>query len=412
MWSKLHLITIIPAFAVFWIVAILMRKWLINKSEKIRMIPIQVIAVLLVVLEIIKQINAIVVGYNLKVFPLYYCSLFVFLYPVMAFYNGKYKNKIRSLTLCSGFALFTLMLLIPAIIYGSSCIENFFKNYNDFHTVFFHNLVILGTFLIVSLKLFEVDPQHDYLLVCMFYLSFCVIVAPIANLTKTNFHNFCYNHASIIENIRLQWVANWGEFLGQTLYVLVATVLTVSLSVLMYFIMVQLFNFSNKLQKNINKKIEILDLYNANDEKLNKTIFRGEKPAENEYIKLAVVYIKSGNKYLMQKCSEQKGGEFAVTGGHVSAGNSGEEQAVIEVKEELGFDIDKTKLIFVGNMFKGKAIFAVYLYEDKNLIDYNFELQTEEVAEVCWLTKTEIEDLIGKGVVRESTCLHYNKFIK
>lgn len=158
--------------------------------------------------------------------------------------------------------------------------------------------------------------------------------------------------------------------------------------------------------------MEKLDLYNSNGEKLNKTIFRGTKPEDGEFIKLAVIYIKSRNKYLLQKCSEQKGGEFAVTGGHVSAGNSSEEQAVIEIKEELGIDIDKTKLTFVGSMFKGKAIFDVYVYEDNNLIDFNFDLQLEEVAEVCWLTKTEIEDLIGKGVVRESTCLHYNKFIK
>ena len=75
--------------------------------------------------------------------------------------------------------------------------------------------------------------------------------------------------------------------------------------------------------------MEKLDLYNADGEKLNKTIFRGTKPEDGEFIKLSVIYIKSGNKYLFQKCSEEKGGEYAVTGGHVSAGNTREEQAAI-----------------------------------------------------------------------------------
>lgn len=158
--------------------------------------------------------------------------------------------------------------------------------------------------------------------------------------------------------------------------------------------------------------MEKLDLYNADGEKLNKTIFRGTKPEDGEFIKLSVIYIKSGNKYLFQKCSEEKCGEYAVTGGHVSAGNTSEEQAAIEIKEELGINIDKTKLTFVGSLFRGKAIFDVYLYEDDALLDFNFELQVEEVANVYWLEKSEIETLINNGVVRESTCLHYNKFIK
>ena len=115
---------------------------------------------------------------------------------------------------------------------------------------------------------------------------------------------------------------------------------------------------------------------------------------------------------MFQKCSEEKGGEYAVTGGHVSAGNTSEEQAAIEIKEELGINIDKTKFTFVGSLFSGKAIFDVYIYEDDALLDFNFELQVEEVANVYWLEKSEIETLINNGVVRESTCLHYNKFIK
>lgn len=158
--------------------------------------------------------------------------------------------------------------------------------------------------------------------------------------------------------------------------------------------------------------MEKLDLYDKDGNLLGKTIFRGEKPNEGEFIKLAVVYLKSGNKFLMQKCSVAKGGEYAITGGHVSAGNTSKMQAVVEVGEELGFDIDEQKLQFVGNIFKGKAIFDVYLYEDEKLANLTFTLQEEEVEAVCWLTKEEIEDLIDQGVVRESSRQHYEKFFK
>ncbi len=159
-------------------------------------------------------------------------------------------------------------------------------------------------------------------------------------------------------------------------------------------------------------KVEKLDLYDIEGNLLGKTIFRGEKPNEGEFIKLAVVYLKSENKFLFQKCSEEKGSEYAVTGGHVQAGLTSKEQAIVEVKEELGIDIDAQKLQFVGNINRGKAIFDVYLYEDCSLQNVEFVLQEEEVESVCWLTKTEIEELISQGVVRASSCQHYEKFFK
>ena len=158
--------------------------------------------------------------------------------------------------------------------------------------------------------------------------------------------------------------------------------------------------------------MEKLDLYDIDGNLLGKTIFRGEKPNEGEYIKLAVVYIKSGDKFLFQKCSPEKGGEYAVTGGHVPAGVTSKEQAVVEVKEELGIDISAQKLQYVGNINRGKAIFDVYLYEDDALQNAEFVLQTEEVENVYWFTKEEFEALIATGEVRQSTCQQFEKFFK
>jgi len=160
--------------------------------------------------------------------------------------------------------------------------------------------------------------------------------------------------------------------------------------------------------------MEKLDIYDIDGNLTGKIINRGDKNfQEGEYIKLAVIYIKANNKYLMQKCSELKGGEYAITGGHVPSGFTSFEQASIEVKEELGLDLDSNKLKFLGTHIKGAhGMFDVYLYEDDSIFDFNFILQEEEVESVCWLTKEEIEELIDKNLVRTSTVEHYNKFIK
>lgn len=157
--------------------------------------------------------------------------------------------------------------------------------------------------------------------------------------------------------------------------------------------------------------MEKLDVYDIDGNKTQKVVNRGEQLGQGEYIKLAVVYLKCGNKYLVQKCSKQKGGEYAITGGHTTSGNTSKQQAHIEVMEELGIMIDKQKLVYLGNIIKGHGIFDVFLYEDNNLEKQKFVLQAEEVENVFWFDKTQICDLIDKKLMRESSCLHYLKFI-
>jgi acid phosphatase family membrane protein YuiD len=55
LWTKEHAVTLIPAIVVMLLLGWLCRKTLGNKSLKIRMIPIQIIAVLLLLLEVGKQ---------------------------------------------------------------------------------------------------------------------------------------------------------------------------------------------------------------------------------------------------------------------------------------------------------------------------------------------------------------------
>ncbi len=158
--------------------------------------------------------------------------------------------------------------------------------------------------------------------------------------------------------------------------------------------------------------MEILDIYDKFGGKTGKTIVRGNKNfGDNEYIKLATLWLKSKDKYLLQVCSKEKGGEYAVTGGHVKTGATSLTQAVIEALEELNLDLQEDSLQFLGSIIIKHAIFDIYLHEDDNLSNYKFTLQTSEVESVLWLTKNQIESL-PENLLRKSTKLQYDQYIK
>lgn len=161
--------------------------------------------------------------------------------------------------------------------------------------------------------------------------------------------------------------------------------------------------------------MEILDVYDINGNKLPKTVDRDNKDLnDGEYVKVSVVWIKNGIRYLIQLASEEKGGEYATTGGHVPTGVTSRDQAIVECKEELGIDLKDECLSYLGPIYLRRAIMDVFLYEDDetDLEELEFNLQKEEVESVVWLTKDEIEDMILKGNLRESTAKHYLQYIK
>lgn len=159
--------------------------------------------------------------------------------------------------------------------------------------------------------------------------------------------------------------------------------------------------------------MELLDVYNKKGELTGKVVARGDDNlAEDEYIKLAVVWIKCKDKFLIQKTSKEKGGVFAVSGGHVPTGVTSLTQAKTELNEELGISIKEDKCKMLGNLIISHRIFDVYIYEDESLSNFNFVLQECEVESVSWLTKKEIESLISKNLFRKSSQMQYEKFIK
>lgn len=225
LWSAEHGKTLIPAVIVMIVIGIVLRILLKNKDEKIRMIPLQIIAVLLLLLEVGKQGISLYRGYDLYHLPFHFCSLYIFMLPLMAFYQGKHKGFVRAITAAISAALFLLMLIYPCLIYSADNIRLFFEDYFSFHTVFFHNLVMLGFVLILALDLHEPGGVGETKALMWFIAGFCTISASMAHILKTNYANYYTCNIPVFETIRLAVQNSLGYVAAQLVYVLIVSAL-------------------------------------------------------------------------------------------------------------------------------------------------------------------------------------------
>lgn len=234
LWTSTHAKTLLPALVVMIALALILRAAIGKKSWKIRMIPIQALAVILVLLEIGKQVISFQRGYDLYHIPLHFCSLFVFMMPAFAFYRGRYCRTVGGITagLCA--SVFALMLIYPNLIYSAGNVENFFKDFLDFHTVAFHNIVMFAFLLILALELHSPQDRGESKAVVWFMVGFCVISAAMAQLLKTNYANFYSCNIPVFENIRLSLQGVLGTVVTQFLYVLIVAALTVVFTLAFY----------------------------------------------------------------------------------------------------------------------------------------------------------------------------------
>ena len=203
LWTAEHAETLLPALAVMIVIAGILRAALLKKDLKIRMIPIQILACLLLVMEAGKQGLSLAQGYDLYCLPFHFCSLFLYVMPVMSFYKGKHRHAVFAVSTALCASVFLLMLIYPALIYSADNIQNFFKGYFDFHTVTFHNIVMFLFVLIVALELHTPAPKVDNKPIVIFVLCFCAVSASMAHILKTNYANYYSCNIPVLEEVRL-----------------------------------------------------------------------------------------------------------------------------------------------------------------------------------------------------------------
>lgn len=236
LWTPEHIETLLPAVAVMIVISLGFRFLLGNKSLKVRMIPIQIIACLLLLLEVGKQTVSLSRGYDLYHLPFHFCSLFLLVLPMMAFYRGKHRNTVNAISAAVCTSLLLLMLIYPNLIYSGGNIQGFFTDYLDFHTVAFHNLVLLASFLIIALQLHIPQSKGEPKAVLLFTGGFCVVSASMAHILKTNYANFYSCNIPPLEAIRVSLQDILGYGFTQVLYVLIVSLLNFGFVLMCYYL--------------------------------------------------------------------------------------------------------------------------------------------------------------------------------
>lgn len=255
LWSSAHAATLPAAIFGMVVVAIILRKFLINKPLKIRIIPFFVVSALLFILEIFKQVLSFKNGYDLYHIPLHYCSILIFvpLFASLYIYFGKEekKNKVMSLAVATCTATALLTIIYPCLIYGSWNIENFFNGFFDFHTVTFHNLVIFAAILLVALNLHQPNFKENKWSIILFIIGFCLISSVMAQILKTNFANFYQCNVPPLETLRQMVASAFGYWPAQILYIVINSSLNLAFTIGSYFA----YKLLNKIfNKKLNKK--------------------------------------------------------------------------------------------------------------------------------------------------------------
>ena len=148
---------------------------------------------------------------------------------------------------------------------------------------------------------------------------------------------------------------------------------------------------------------EFCDVLNSNGEYTGKIETRDKCHKEGLYHKACVVFVLSldNKKVLLQKRSANKKmwpNLWDVTaGGHVLSGELGYQAVLRETFEELGVEIKKEELEFIGattsENIEGNIInkhFNEYYVVHKDIDLKDITLQKEEVQDIKWIDKDEL----------------------
>ena len=167
---------------------------------------------------------------------------------------------------------------------------------------------------------------------------------------------------------------------------------------------------------------EFFDVLKPNGEYAGKIETREKCHKEGLWHKAVTVFIiNSKNQVLLQKRSPNKKmwpNTWDVTaGGHVLAGEFGFEAIIREAKEELGINLEKSDITFIGSAtsenIKGDIInkhFNEIYIANKEIDETKLKLQEEEVSEVKWVEKDEIIKRIKdnyNGITDKEGCWEY-----
>ena len=163
--------------------------------------------------------------------------------------------------------------------------------------------------------------------------------------------------------------------------------------------------------------MEIIDLYNKNKEKLNKTFIRHQDTLlKDEYYLLETCWIINyENKILLTRRSFNKShpGIWEATTGHVKTGETDLEGIQREIREEINLEINKKDFVFIKSYIKKNAIHDVWLAK-VNVSINDIKIDNKEVIDAKFVTIDEFNTMLKNGKIIESLsyfCDIYKNYI-
>ena len=199
-WSEADRIALPIALAIIIVITLIVWLLMRNRSEKAKSVIMQIIAGIIVVLEIIKQIVNIVNGYDTWIIPFHFCSLFIFLFPLAQFGSAKIRGIFKPVAFICALSMTVLFYVQPQGILGSSS-EKMFQSFNDFHSFYFHHLVVLYTMLSVVLNNY-IPKKNDWKKLLITIAIYSVIGIIMAHVLDTNYNNFLTTEIPLLREVK------------------------------------------------------------------------------------------------------------------------------------------------------------------------------------------------------------------
>ena len=155
---------------------------------------------------------------------------------------------------------------------------------------------------------------------------------------------------------------------------------------------------------------EIWDLYDANGNKVNRTMKRGDEvPPGLYHIGVHIWPINGRGEFLIQQRSasvQWKPNTWAATGGSAISGENPWTAARRELKEELGYETKDGELCRIACLRRTNSFCNVFVLKTDCDAD-DFVLQKEEVSAVRWCNPKQMQQMISEGVLYNSGDSYY-----
>ena len=232
MWTKVELIVLPIMLVTIILISVTLGHMLKNKSQKVRSIPLIIIAAVILVLEVIKQIRAIATGYSGWTIPLHFCSFFMVWFPLAQFTTGKVKQVGMACSIATSTMMFALFYFNPSSIIGNST-SNVFESFSSFHTFTFHHLVILYMFCFIFLNVYK-PKKSDFLWASVAFSLYAILAVTMAHVLQVNFTNLLESNIPFMEAFRVKF--------GQVLYTILMYIVGVGCVNLVLFLYRIIFN--------------------------------------------------------------------------------------------------------------------------------------------------------------------------